>query len=88
MKDSTEFEFSKLKLTQGSEASDYRTSVEMEIDEDAGSDELLLTLTILESLGGGEPKDRITSVEYLSEKQILEMYFYLKASLIKRFGSI
>jgi len=82
-----EFTFSKIVLTQGY-ADTIRRVVEFMVDEngdDSGS--LLLTLEATEERESEKNSKRIC-VEYFSETQILELYFFLKANLAAKHHSI
>ena len=82
-----EFTFSKMTLTHGVD-NGYRTVVELSVDENADdSGDLLLTLEATETKPQGK-KGKSICVEYFSEKQILEMYFFLKAALAAKHSAI
>lgn len=68
---------------------DYTDSPRVEIiyetDEDI-EDNPLLRIEVIET-NDGEPVNHI-DIEYLHEKEILELYFYLKSALIKKYPNI
>ncbi len=76
--------YSKLRLRQTSD--DYAQAAQFEIDEDCSDDKLLLTLEVIK--GEGSKKEESWTIEYFNEKQILELYFFLKANLAERYKGV
>ena len=66
---------------------DIFKSVEMSVDENAdNSGDLLLMLEAVEKNLSEVSESKKICVEYFSEKQMLEMYFFLKANLMVKYG--
>lgn len=76
--------YSNLKLRNVSD--DYSERVIFTIDEDCSDDRMLLSLEITNN--EGSDKEESQTIEYFSEKQILELYFFLKANLAEKYKKI
>lgn len=82
-----EYSFSKITFTHHIEGA-FRTIVELSVDEIADdSGELNLSLNAEEIDEAGEVC-KVFDVDYFSEKEILEIYFFLKANLALKYGNL
>ncbi len=80
-----EFNFSKLTLISGGNWG--RTELSLETSENADdSGDLLLRMEIEETTHPG--KSNSVSIEYLDEKQIIELFHYLKSCLLTKYPNI
>lgn len=81
-----EYNFSKLTLVQG--GSNYRNECDLNVDIAAGTEnDLLLSLNIRNGMNGRKMKE-VAGIEYFDEKQIIEIYHFLKASLLTKYPNI
>ncbi len=84
-----DFTYSRLKLVYGrdfgmNEGNRYQIDLELMVDSD-GDDNLLLSLNMSEDNCGIKKE---LCIEYLSEKQMLELYFFLKANLADKYSQL
>jgi hypothetical protein len=82
----SEYNFSTLTLVQG--GSNYRNECTLNVSVNAGTEnDLLLTLNVNNSMNGKKMKE-VASIEYFDEKQIIEMYHFLKSALLTKYPNI